>query len=148
MNWKPHNGTAATARTGGELHLHQPRLGVSDVGPGPGDGLLGRRLGAPCVHQGLFDRLGGGLHSLAVVPGPLGVQQQPLRLADVVLGALQDGVHVGEAANALLDLVGQVPDLDRRGGDGELQHPIGHGFDAVGVGSLLCGAGGGTNKFQ
>lgn len=117
MNWKLRKGAVATERTGSKLHLRQPRLCVSNVGPGPGDGLLGRCLGAPGVHQGLFDRLSGGLHSLSVMPGSLGVQQQLLCLADVILGALQDGVHIGEAANALLDLVGQVPDLNRRGGD-------------------------------
>lgn len=72
-------------------------------------------------------------------PGSLGIQQQLLCLADVVLGPLQDGVHVGEAANPLLDLVSQVSDLERRGRDGELQHAIGHGFNAVWVGSLLWG---------
>lgn len=41
MNGKLRNGDAATARIRGELHLRQPRLCVANVGPGPGDGLLG-----------------------------------------------------------------------------------------------------------
>lgn len=82
------------------------------------------------------------------MPGSLGVQQQLLCLADVILGALQDGVHVGEAANALFDLVSQVPDLDRRGRDGKLEHTVGHGFDAVWVGSLLCGRKGARISFR
>lgn len=75
--------------------------------------------------------------TLFSLPCPLGIQQQLLCLADIVLRLLQDGIHVGKAANPFLDFIGEMSDLEGRSRDGELQHTVGHCLDAVWVCAFL-----------
>lgn len=71
------------------------------------------------------------------LPCPLGIQQQLLGLADVVLSLCQNGINIGEAANTILDFICQVSDLERRSWDGELQNLVCHSLDAIWIRSLL-----------
>lgn len=70
-------------------------------------------------------------------PRPLGIQQQLLCIADIVLRLGQDGVYIGKAANSFFDLISKMSNLERGGGDGELQHLVGHGLNTVRVCTLL-----------